>query len=156
MSTHTLIGAEILAKSNIPQLRMAEEIARCHHEWWNGAGYPAKKSGKRIPIAARIVALADVFDALTHGRPYEQPWPIDRALEQIRSLRGEQFDPELTDRFLALIERLRKEHSDLDEFLGRAGRNSPFLQARNKIRDMLTKERDHELEATVGGNETRH
>jgi putative two-component system response regulator len=156
MSAHTLIGSEMLGKSNIPQLRMAEEIARCHHEWWNGTGYPAKKSGKRIPISARIVALADVFDALTHGRPYEQPWPVERAIEQIRSLRGEQFDPELTDVFLELVERLRKEHADLDGFLGKAGRNSPFLQARNKIRDMLTKERDQEREAAVKGNETRH
>jgi putative two-component system response regulator len=157
MSAHTLIGSEMLGKSNIPQLKMAEEIARCHHEWWNGTGYPAKKSGKRIPISARIVALADVFDALTHGRPYEQPWTIDRAIDQIRSLSGEQFDPELTDRFLALIDRLRKDHADLDGFLGKAGRNSPFLQARNKIRDMLTKERDQEREAAaVKGNETRH
>lgn len=154
MCAHTVIGAELLAKSNIPQLRMAEEIARSHHEWWNGRGYPAKLSGKRIPLHARIVAIADVFDAITHGRPYEQPWPVERALEQIRGLRGEQFDPDLTDRFLDLVERLRSEHADLDEFLGRAGRNSPFLQAREKIRRMLSHER--EREATVPGNQTRH
>ncbi|MGZ5098746.1 MAG: HD domain-containing phosphohydrolase, partial [Usitatibacter sp.] len=156
MSTHTIIGSELLAKSNIPQLRMAEEIARSHHEWWNGQGYPAKLAGKRIPLHARIVALADVFDALTHGRPFAKPWPMDEALAEIRSRRGTQFDPELTDVFLGLVARLRIEHEDLDEFLGRAGRNSPFLQARNKIRLMLAEERENEKKATVAGNETRH
>ena len=156
MSTHTVIGAELLAKSNIPQLRMAEEIARFHHEWWNGQGYPSKLAGKRIPIHARIVALADVFDALTHGRPFSKPWPMDRAIEEIRSRKGTQFDPDLTDMFIALIERLRLEHDDLDEYLGRAGRSSPFLQARNKIRLMLADERENERRATVDGNETRH
>ena len=157
MGTHTVIGAELLAKSSVPQLRMAEEIARFHHEWWNGAGYPSKLSGKRIPIHARIVALCDVFDALTHGRPYSAPWPIERAVEEIRNRRGTQFDPELTDCFLALVERLQAEHSDLDAFLGKASRNSPFLQARNKIRVMLAEERrGHGQKATVAGSETRH
>jgi hypothetical protein len=81
---------------------------------------------------------------------------MDRAIEEIRNRKGTQFDPELTDVFLALIERLRNEHQDLDEYLGRAGRNSPFLQARNKIRMMLAEERDQEKKATVEGNETRH
>lgn len=156
MSTHTTIGAELLGKSNIPQLRMAEEIARYHHEWWNGEGYPSKLKGKRIPIHARIVALADVFDALTHGRPFSPPWPIDKALDEIRARKGTQFDPELTDVFLSLIEKLRNEHEDLDEYLGRAGRNSPFLQARAKIRQMLADERENEKMATVEGNQTRH
>ena len=156
VSTHTIIGAELLAKSNIPQLRMAEEIARCHHEWWNGEGYPSKLAGKRIPIHARIVALADVFDALTHGRPFAKPWSMDRAIEEIKKRKGTQFDPELTDVFVELIARLRTEHEDLDEYLGRAGRNSPFLQARNKIRLMLAEEREQEKMATVEGNETRH
>jgi putative two-component system response regulator len=156
MSTHTVIGAELLSKSNIPQLRMAEEIARYHHECWDGTGYPSKLAGKRIPLHARIVALADVFDALTHGRAYAEPWSLDRAIEEIKSLRGTQFDPELTDAFLALVERLRIEHEDLDAFLGRAGRNSPFLQARNKIRLMLAKEQENERTGTVVGNGTRH
>jgi putative two-component system response regulator len=142
MSVHAVIGAELLAKSDVPQLRMAEDIARYHHEWWNGAGYPAKLAGKRIPIHARIVALADVFDALTHGRPYAPVWTIERALEEIQARRGTQFDPELTDRFVDLVRRLQKEHADLDEYLGRAGRNSPFAQARNRIRLMLEEGRE--------------
>jgi len=156
ISAHTVIGAELLAKSNIPQLRMAEEIARHHHEWWNGEGYPSKLAGKRIPIHARIVAIADVFDALTHGRPFSPPWSMDRAIEEIRNRKGTQFDPELTDIFLDLIAKLRIEHQDLDEYLGRAGRNSPFLQARNKIRQLLAAEREIEKKATVEGNATRH
>jgi putative two-component system response regulator len=156
MSAHTTIGAELLAKSNIPQLRMAEEIAHHHHEWWSGEGYPSKLKGKRIPTHARIVALADVFDALTHGRPFAPAWSIDKALEEILSRKGTQFDPDLTDLFLDLVGKLRKEHENLDEYLGRAGRNSPFLQARNKIRMMLAEQRENEKTANVTGNQTRH
>jgi putative two-component system response regulator len=144
MTSHAVIGAELLGRSKMRQLQMAEEIARHHHEWWDGTGYPSKLSGKRIPIHARIVALADVFDALTHGRPYAPAWPIERALDEIRQRRGTQFDPDLTDAFLALIEDLRREHADLDAFLGEASRNSPFLQAREKIRLMLEGERQAE------------
>ena len=156
INAHTKVGAEILSGSSIPQLQQAEEIARFHHEWWNGEGYPSKLSGNRIPIHARIVALADVFDALTHGRPYAPPWPVEKALAEIRSRRGTQFDPELTDVFLNLMERLINEHEDLDAYLGRASRHSPFLQARNKIRQMLETERENEKRATVDGNQTRH
>jgi putative two-component system response regulator len=155
MSTHTLVGAELLAKSDIPELQMAEEIAKFHHEWWNGEGYPSKRREKRIPIHARIVAIADVFDALTHGRPFADPWPIDRAVDEIRNRRGTQFDPELTDVFLGLISTLRAEHKDLDEYLGKAGKYSSFLQARNKIRLMLA-ERDPERETASKAPETVH
>ena len=155
ITAHSLVGAEILAKSNIAQVQLAEEIARHHHECWDGTGYPSKLSGKRIPIHARIVALADVFDALTHGRPYAPAWPIERAIEEIRNRRGTQFDPELTDTFLELIDELRRKHSDLDAFLGEAGRNSPFLQARDKIRLMLDGERRAENIAAAAA-ETVH
>lgn len=137
MKTHTTIGAEVLAKSNIAHMQMAEEIARHHHEWWDGTGYPGSQSRTGIPLAARISALADVFDALTHARPYKSAWTVDSALTEILSLRGRQFDPELTDMFLALVSRLRREHDDLDAYLGEAARHSPFLQAREKIRHTL-------------------
>ncbi len=133
MQTHTTVGAELLAQSNIPHMQMAEEIARFHHEWWDGSGYPFGISGTAIPMAPRITALADVFDALTHKRPYKEPWPVARALEEIAYLKGHQFDPHLTDLFLALIPRLQREQGDLDEYLGRSARQSPFIQAREKI-----------------------
>ena len=142
MRTHTVVGAELLSKSNIPQMQMAEEIARFHHEWWDGTGYPGGLSGAAIPLSARITALADVFDALTHRRPYKDAWPLDKALLEIADLRGKQFDPQLTDAFLALIPRIRREHGDLDAYLGQAALNSPFLQARSKIWDTLRKSKD--------------
>jgi HD-GYP domain-containing protein (c-di-GMP phosphodiesterase class II) len=156
IGTHTAIGAELLANGNMPQLRMAEDVARYHHEWWDGTGYPSKLRGKRIPIHARIVALADVFDALTHGRPYSEAWPIDKALEEIRNRRGTQFDPDLTDRFLDLVARLLVEHKDLDAFLAKAALNSPFAQARNKIRSMLAEEHANERRAKEPEAETVH
>jgi putative two-component system response regulator len=137
MKTHTTVGAELLAQSDMPHMQMAEDIARFHHEWWDGSGYPNGIGGAAIPIAARITALADVFDALTHRRPYKEPWPVARALEEIAYLKGHQFDPELTDLFLALIRRLQREVGDLDEYLGEAARASPFIRAREKIASTL-------------------
>lgn len=137
MSAHAAIGAELLSKSNLGQLKIAEEIARCHHEWWDGTGYPRGLKGSRIPTHARIVALADVFDSLTHGRTYEKPWSMEAAIAQIERLRGKQFEPTLTDRFLALVRRMLEEHADIDQFLGRGSRASGVLQARDRIRSML-------------------
>ena len=142
MKTHAMIGAEVLAKSQIPHMRMAEEIARSHHEWWDGSGYPNNLTGTDIPLAARITALADVFDALIHKRSYKQAWTVDSALTEILALRGRQFDPELTDRFLGLVSRLRREYGDLDALLGQAARSSPFLLARAKIQETLQISRD--------------
>ncbi|MGE5336249.1 MAG: HD-GYP domain-containing protein, partial [Gemmatimonadota bacterium] len=150
MQTHTTVGAELLAQSNIPHMQMAEEIARFHHEWWDGSGYPFGISGSAIPIASRITALADVFDALTHKRPYKEPWPVARALEEIAYLKGHQFDPQLADLFLALIPRLQREQGDLDEFLGRSARQSPFIQAREKIAATL-----RQFSGRGGGNRQR-
>jgi putative two-component system response regulator len=137
MRTHTTVGAELLSKSNIPELRMAEEIARHHHEWWDGSGYPGNLSGTGIPLAARITALADVFDALTHRRPYKIAWPVDAALDEIARLKGRQFEPQLTDMFVVLVNRLRNDYIDIDEFLGQAAHGSPFLQARSRIWNAL-------------------
>jgi len=137
METHTTAGAEILAKSNVPQMHIAEEIARHHHERWDGTGYPMKLGGSAIPIAARVSALADVFDALTHKRPYKEAWKVSDALAEIRSLKSRQFDPELTDIFLDLVPRLQREHGDLDEFLAVEAKNSPFIKARKQIAEAL-------------------
>ena len=83
--------------------RRAERIARSHHERWDGTGYPYGLAGPDIPLVGRIVALADVFDALTHDRPYKTAWSIEDALAEINAQRGRQFDPQLVDTFLALF-----------------------------------------------------
>jgi HD-GYP domain-containing protein (c-di-GMP phosphodiesterase class II) len=100
MKTHTTLGATMLAGRNFPLLEMAEEIALTHHERWDGSGYPAGRSGPSIPVVGRIVAIADVFDALTHARPYKGAWNDTDALAEIRRLKGSQFDPEIVDAFL--------------------------------------------------------
>jgi len=133
MESHAAAGAEILARSNVPQMHVAEEIARHHHERWDGGGYPGRLARTAIPIAARVTALADVFDALTHVRPYKPAWPVHEALAEVRRLRGLQFDPDLTDVFLALVPRLQREAGDLDRFLGAEAQRSPFVQARRQI-----------------------
>jgi response regulator RpfG family c-di-GMP phosphodiesterase len=99
---HTTIGAEILSGSGTPVLRMAEEIALTHHERWNGDGYPRHLHGEEIPLAGQIVAVADVFDALTHHRPYKPAWPVDRAVDEICHQAGEHFDPRVVEAFCAL------------------------------------------------------
>ncbi|HEY5054498.1 MAG TPA: HD domain-containing phosphohydrolase [Solirubrobacterales bacterium] len=96
---HATAGATLLSGSHSEVLCLAEEIALTHHEWWDGSGYPAGLSGKDIPIAGQLVALADVFDALTHERPYKKAWPLAKALEEIDDLRNRQFDPEIVDAF---------------------------------------------------------
>jgi putative two-component system response regulator len=99
MKQHTVIGARILSENRFEFLRLAEEIAMTHHERWEGGGYPRGLSGEDIPLIGRVVALVDVFDALVHERPYKEAWSIDRALEEIASERGRQFDPVVVDAF---------------------------------------------------------
>lgn len=100
---HSRIGADILHGGTTPLVRTAETIARWHHERWDGTGYPDGLKGEEIPLPARIVAIADVFDALTSRRPYKEAWPMIKAVEAIRSLAGTQFDPRLVECFLAVL-----------------------------------------------------
>jgi putative two-component system response regulator len=102
MMRHAAIGAQILAPSTSPVLRLASVIARSHHERWNGTGYPDGLGGTEIPMAARITAVADVFDALTHDRPYKAAWEIAVAVELIAEESGGQFDPDVASAFAAL------------------------------------------------------
>jgi putative two-component system response regulator len=103
VKTHTTIGARILSGSRFGVLRLAEEIAFSHHERWDGEGYVGIKQDQ-IPLAGRIVAVADVFDALTQKRPYKAAWPIAEAIAEIERQRTRQFDPEIVDAFLRVIE----------------------------------------------------
>jgi len=88
--------------SGSPTLRMAREIAVHHHERWDGTGYPDGLAGEEIPLAARIVAVADTYEALSSLRPYKPPYPHEKCVEIIRSGRGKQFDPDLVDAFLRI------------------------------------------------------
>jgi response regulator RpfG family c-di-GMP phosphodiesterase len=99
MKRHTVIGCEILSESKSPLLQLAAEIAESHHEYWDGSGYPKGASGSTIPLAARIVAVADTFDALTTIRPYKNAWTVEEAVAYIIGRSGDQFDPECIEGF---------------------------------------------------------
>ncbi len=103
MKNHPTIGAQILEGSEYPMLQMAHGIALGHHEWWNGKGYPRGVAGEKIPEAARIVALADVYDALSNDRVYAKALPADKVMHCMSEKRGTQFDPYFYDIFMDLI-----------------------------------------------------
>ena len=103
MKKHTEIGARILAGSDVPLLQMSERIALCHHEKWDGTGYPRGLHAEEIPIEGRIVALADVFDALTSKRCYKPAFTVEKALEIIREGQGKHFDPRCVEAFLSAL-----------------------------------------------------
>jgi putative two-component system response regulator len=102
MQTHTTLGARLLYGSRSPTLQLAGVVAESHHEWWDGSGYPQGLIGSDIPLVGRIVAVADVFDALTHDRPYKVAWPAEQAVALIRSSAGSQFDPGVVEAFLTI------------------------------------------------------
>lgn len=95
MKTHPIIGANILGDDDSELITLAKTVALTHHEKWNGTGYPKGLAGEEIPIEGRIVALADVFDALTSVRPYKSAWPVVKAMDFIKAQSGVHFDPEL-------------------------------------------------------------
>lgn len=102
MRRHTVVGAKILGGSETPSLRLAEQIALTHHERWDGKGYPRGLVGEEIPMGGRITMVADVFDALMHGRSYKEAWSADDALDEIRAGSGSRFDPAVVEAFLRL------------------------------------------------------
>jgi CHASE2 domain-containing sensor protein len=114
MKTHTTIGGDILSGSSSSLVQLSETIALTHHEHWDGNGYPFGLSGEQIPLAGRICAICDLFDALVSARPYKDPWPLDRALPEIERLSGTQFDPGLVERFLPIARELHEQSSAAD------------------------------------------
>jgi putative two-component system response regulator len=108
MKTHCIIGANLLSYSKSEVGILAEEIAISHHEKWNGKGYPQGLAGDKIPLSGRIVALADVFDALTSKRPYKDPFPVEKAIGIIKEERGAHFDPQVVDVFLENVAEILK------------------------------------------------
>jgi HD-GYP domain-containing protein (c-di-GMP phosphodiesterase class II) len=115
MQTHTRIGADILSGSSSSLIQLSETIALTHHEHWDGGGYPHGLSGEQIPLAGRICAVCDVFDALLSARPYKEPWPFERAIATIEELSGTQFEPALVDAFLPIAAELYREGFAADE-----------------------------------------
>ncbi|MGI2112431.1 HD domain-containing phosphohydrolase [Shewanella frigidimarina] len=115
MKQHTVVGANILKGSNSELIKMGEVIARSHHEKWDGSGYPEGLKGNDIPIAARIVAIADVFDALSSTRPYKKPFSEEKTFAMIKEGSGSHFDPDIVDAFFAVkqeILTIKKKYSD--------------------------------------------
>jgi CHASE2 domain-containing sensor protein len=115
MKTHATIGANILSGSTSSLMQLAESIALTHHEHWDGRGYPYGLAGEAIPIAGRICAVCDVFDALLSPRPYKDAWPFDRAIAEIEHLSGTQLDPGLVAAFLPIAAELHRTWFEADE-----------------------------------------
>jgi CHASE2 domain-containing sensor protein len=115
MQTHAEIGASMLSGSSSPLVALGEEIARTHHERWDGSGYPAGLRGEEIPLSGRIVAICDVFDALRSRRPYKPAWSLDATIAELSRQRGRQFDPRLLDLFLPLAAQLGPELDPADD-----------------------------------------
>ena len=101
MQSHSTIGGDIIGRHAQGMLAMAHAVAMTHHEKWDGSGYPNGLAGEQIPLVGRIVAIADVFDALTSARPYKPEWPVEKAVEYLEQQRGKHFDAQLIDLFLA-------------------------------------------------------
>lgn len=97
-----MIGAAQLDEGHSPLVKMAQTIALTHHEWWNRGGYPHGLRAVDIPLEGRIISVVDVFDALTHDRPYKRAWSVEKALEEIERGCGTQFDPEIARAFLSI------------------------------------------------------
>ena len=106
MKQHATIGYEILAGSELPIITAAATIAHQHHEKYDGSGYPHGLKGEEIHVFSRIVAVADVFDALLHKRCYKAAWTLDDVLALIREQRGKHFDPKVVDAFFESIDKL--------------------------------------------------
>lgn len=128
MKQHTVIGERILANSVSPVLRVGAQIAISHHEKFDGTGYPHGLSGAAIPLYGRIVAVADVFDALTSKRPYKAPWEVDRAFDLIRQESGAHFDPECVIAFCEVFQQVldvRARYRDAPEAAWAGDQNWP-------------------------------
>ncbi|MFD2165224.1 HD-GYP domain-containing protein [Thalassotalea euphylliae] len=106
MQKHVEYGADILGCDDSELLRLAREVALGHHEKWNGKGYPKGLKGEEIPLSARIVAIADVFDALTSERPYKKAWPLEKVVKLLKEEAGQHFDPALVPEFLECMPRI--------------------------------------------------
>jgi putative two-component system response regulator len=128
----------MLSKSSHPGARLAATVAQAHHERWDGSGYPSGLKGEKIPVEARIVALADVYDVLTSARPYKQAWPHKMAIDELRFMGGRQFDPGLVERFVELADEYVERYGQTgDDAYRSAVQDSALLKRHANIKRLL-------------------
>jgi len=130
---HAVMGARLLSRSKTPQIRIAEKVAMSHHERWDGAGYPQGLAGEAIPLAGRITAVADVFDALAHERPYKAAWTEADSLRMIESLSGSAFDPAIVSAFLSVAQALSVNGKSLDDAIESRLKRSRIMRIRDFV-----------------------
>jgi putative two-component system response regulator len=140
MRTHCQVGAELLRQTELENARLAADVAAYHHEAWDGSGYPHGIGGTAIPLAARIVAIADAFVAMTGDRPYQPRLDAEEALARLQAGAGSRYDPALVPQFVALVSRLLASVDDLDGFLAEAASRSPFMQVHEQLTQRLAQE----------------
>jgi HD-GYP domain-containing protein (c-di-GMP phosphodiesterase class II) len=156
MQEHAAIGGECIRQierrlANSKFLQLAREIALFHHERWDGKGYPHGISREQIPLSARIVSIADVYDALTSRRVYKDPWPHEQCVETIRNKAGKQFDAEIVEVFLGIeakFREIRDQYVDSEKVKGtftNLDSDVAFSGKRNKLEQTLTTEQEHAL-----------
>jgi len=138
MKSHATIGAELLSGSSSPLMQMAMEIALSHHEKWDGTGYPRGLKGEEIPLVGRIVALCDVFDALTTERPYKQAWSVEEVIAEIDRQSGKHFDPKLVEAFKSILPKILQIRERYTE-------KAAKLAARQSGRHQLVPDEQHHL-----------
>lgn len=130
MKTHARIGYDILSKSDAHVFKLAAEVALRHHERWDGSGYPDGLRGQAIPLSARIVAIVDVFDALSMRRPYKEAWPIDRVVETLHEGSGAHFDPDLIVQFERILPRTLALKAEWDAYEAEHKAGTDFMEPR--------------------------
>jgi putative two-component system response regulator len=134
---HCSVGAELLRQTQLENARLAADVAAYHHETWDGSGYPHGIGGTAIPLPARIVAIADAFDAMTQDRPYRRSIGVEDALAQLQACAGTRYDPVLVPQFVALVRRLLCSVEDLDSYLAESADRSPFIRVNRQLAQRL-------------------
>ncbi len=139
---HSEDGAGLIENLKNKALLVVADAVRHSHERWDGGGYPAGMQGETIPIAARIVAICDSFDAMTHWRPFRSPRSFASALSELEVGSGSRYDPRLSRLFGALLRRLQRETDDLDRFMAEGAENSPIVQEQRRLAKLLRPQRE--------------
>ena len=143
LHSHSEDGAALVMQLSEPRLVQVVAAVRHHHERWDGNGYPGRLAGQHIPLIARIVAICDSFDAMTHGRPFRSARTVADGLKEVERCAGSQFDPRLAGLFATLARRLQQEHGDLDEYLGEPGRRTRWAKSHPELMRLLGERHTH-------------